>query len=474
MKKTVLLIFFFTIFLKSGAQNWQLVKSNKVQWFRDTKPQPPGGYGNVLKVIFVDSFKTINQDSVFYFPVTLGTRTKNPTGPKVKARLSSPWWVGSKMILRNDGSQLFFNAENDTLIFYADKSLAEEWVMVKFTNGNYVNAKIKSVGTDIVSGLTDSIKTIEIRKYSKDGIPGSFYPDIVISKNNGFINVFPLFSVLDSWEWIYELHTNKYTISSYILSTIGKKLLYRDVYGFDKGDVFQVVNVYNMKKTKILDKQDFGDSVKFYIEEEYGDLRGGYHIISLIQSDWWIHNYNTLFSQRYPEQYDTGHLVEYIYRINTCGLIVIDRRNVSTITIDDTLYYHNFEAPVYKSTHGEHLGMVDSSLITIEGLFNYKFSLIYSKNKYCNIGVNPMGIITKSNASEYNLSPNPVQSNFRLTGSKPIENIRIFNSIGEEVVLNSVNGSLGNIVFDTSGLETGIYHIIINSNSVIRFVKCIQ
>ena len=90
MKKLILTLICFISIIEINAQDWQLVRSNKVQWFSNSN--------NYLKVIYTDSAKVINGDSIFYFPTTLGIKTKKFIGQDLHLDLESQWRVGEKIL----------------------------------------------------------------------------------------------------------------------------------------------------------------------------------------------------------------------------------------------------------------------------------------------------------------------------------------------------------------------------------------
>lgn len=473
MKKSFITLLLVLSLYSLSAQNWQLVNSNTQQWYKSKN--------GTLKVIVLDSVKILNQDTIFYFPVTLGFKTRNPTQVKVPANTSNPWWTGSKMILKQDATQLFFNVENDTLTFQPNKALNDSWQLVKFPSGNYINATVKSLSTDSIFGTIDSIKTIQLGVYSKNNLLLTSHlinnQEIKISKNHGLVKLIPFFSIVDSpGVWYYELPSNKFAIDSFILCSAGKRLRVRDIYNFNTGDVFQHLkqecNIYI--KTTILAKTDFGDSIKYKIESSYEQLCNGYKLDSIVQKDWWIYQANNLFSNLYPDQYSKEYssFMEYKYEINSCGLVSLKKESKNFGLINDTLYYRvSFELPFITRGYAENLGMIDSTLTTIDGRVDYHFSLFYSKSNYCKIGSSAYGINTQKSTEGITLYPNPAQTILKLNSTIPITEFKIYNSLGA-IVLASINQEEAQEVnIDVAALKQGIYFVQINECIPLKFAK---
>jgi hypothetical protein len=209
MKKHLFLLVLFTSPFFAFSQNWQLINSSKEYWF--------AGKDNSLKVIITDSVKYNGSDSIFYFPYTLGAvKWDGVNRAKINVNLRSPWWTGNRMVLRPDGSHIFFSAENDSIILWPAKALNDEWQMMKFPSGNYVMAKIISAAIESPSGITDSVKTMQLSVYNSNHIalPTHALNGKVIKtgKSTGLVSVYPFFSFLDNQAWFYEYHTEKYKL----------------------------------------------------------------------------------------------------------------------------------------------------------------------------------------------------------------------------------------------------------------------
>jgi hypothetical protein len=458
MKRVLLPVILSLLSLSAQTQNWQMVNSGYERWFKDCD-------GN-LKVIITDSVKSIGTDSIFYFPNTLGAVTHSLSN--IRAVFSSPWWTGSHMILTPDSRNLFFNARNDTITLFPLKQLNEEWIMATYPGGNYAKARIISIGTDTIMGNIDSVKVISIRLYSASNnlINAGMNKDIVISKNSGFVTIFPLFSAMDSFKYSdYEWQTEKYKEVNYSLTSNAKRLRYRDVYAFSAGDHIQISNGALLNSVKIKDKTDYGDSIVYKAEFINSSLVGGFHILDSKDSVWKLLNCNRLFAPEYPEQYSASTKREYSYKINSCGLITMIK---TYRDIRDTMY-NTFEPVTSGVSYTEHLGLVDS-FITTTGNVNFHYSLSFSNSSYCHTGTNPAGLSTASR-DIFNLSPNPVLNFLHIVSEHEIQKLRVLDAIGRDIELLAAEKNGLECSLDLSNLQPGLYFLILNDEKTFRFVK---
>jgi hypothetical protein len=469
VKKHLFLLLLFSSPFFAFSQNWQMVNSGWEQWYE--------GSNDYLKVIVTDSVRLVGADSILYFPVTLGTKRLNTTLHSTEpANLFSPWWIGSKCIIKPDGKHIFFNAENDSLVFYPLKTLHDEWIVVMFSDSSYVKAEITSVHMQNIGPFNDAVKNIQLRRYSNTNVLTMIYPMITIGKSFGLIEVFPFFSILKDSSMVYEINTTKYTLNSYFLSfKVHGRLLNSEVYDYMPGDAFQYISGPNLVKTKILAVQYFGDSTKYSVEKAYQHFINStsFALDSVRINDWWINNWNKLFTDRYPEQYEyykNARYDEFYYSLNNCFSFNITRTSQPITKYNGIYSYNLFEPSRYKSTFTDHIGMVDSSLVTHDGLMDYKYTLAYLKNVYCSFGT-PLGLSNGNQKMEIELYPNPGGHSILITSAENIEILSILDISGrtQNIPFQLVNP--GSYQFDVSDLKAGIYTVLVNSKFPLRFIK---
>ena len=164
IKKAVFIVNFFLISMNLLAQlsadtgefqfhDYQTVYSNRIALFENSEKQ--------IKALRIDSVKT-DTDSVFYPFATIQEISENCFSP-YKAS-----WLGEKVVVKPDGTNLFFNRDGDTITLKTRARLNESWIAFQRGDDFRVKAKVQSVGLEAFLGLTDSVKTITLTVIDKN------------------------------------------------------------------------------------------------------------------------------------------------------------------------------------------------------------------------------------------------------------------------------------------------------------------
>ena len=66
-----------------------------------------------------------------------------------------------------------------------------------------------------------------------------------------------------------------------------------------------------------------------------------------------------------------------------------------------------------------------------------------------------------NNRADYEVFPNPAKNQLEILSHEPIENIQIYNAIGQQIKSEKMNPNL-NVLIDVTNLTNGIYYLIIN------------
>lgn len=216
----IVLCFAFLFFLSVSvfAQNWRTVNPNDTVYFRATLPDPCPICGNTvygtLRMIFVDSVRTNNGDSLYYFYKTArsGRYIPNNNGCADTAAAS---WMGSYCVRRTSGVEYYFNLFSDTISINTEAAIGDTWIMGKDTSGNIFHATVITVDTATIDGVLDSVKTINLQALNGANIVATFYDTIPVrwSKNHGWINPLDWFdfpyTTLDN-QWMGMFLPNSY------------------------------------------------------------------------------------------------------------------------------------------------------------------------------------------------------------------------------------------------------------------------
>lgn len=269
MKRFNLLTFLIALTtLNALAHDYQTLYSNRIALFENSEKQ--------IKALRIDSVKAVT-DSVFYPFATIQRISESCISP-YKAS-----WIGEKVVIKPDGTNLFFNRDGDTITMKTHARGNETWIAFQRGDDFRVKATVQSVGLENFLGLTDSVKTITLTVTDKNGNPQQHSLNnlkLKISKTYGFIEplnfyLFPDITVsfpADRLE-IYSLVglTNPNVVGV-------QNLTWFEVYDFQPGDEFHV----QMHKTgdaylylpfreydnrciyKYLERIDYTDSIVYY------------------------------------------------------------------------------------------------------------------------------------------------------------------------------------------------------------------
>jgi N-acetylneuraminic acid mutarotase len=158
--------------------HYQTLYSNRVALFENSEKQ--------IKALRIDSVKA-DSDSVFYPFATI---------QKISESCISPYkasWIGEKVVVKPDGTNLFFNRDGDTITLKTRARLNESWIAFQRGDDFRVKATVQSVGLKTFLGLTDSVKTISLTVTDKNENTLEHTLNnqkLRISKNYGFVETF--------------------------------------------------------------------------------------------------------------------------------------------------------------------------------------------------------------------------------------------------------------------------------------------
>ncbi|CAN5468715.1 hypothetical protein BH11BAC1_BH11BAC1_20270 [soil metagenome] len=223
-KHTFLLLFCFTT-ASIFAQNWQTVVSNRSAFFY-------GPCSSSVRALLIDSTSYSGTDSIlysyrgmsdvcYYYP---GCFHSNDT-----------LWPGIKILISQNGDNIFFNNANDSIIIKTAASLNDTWRLFEMGNGDYISGAIDSIKFVPVLGIMDSVKNIKLTARNSSGttiahnINGHY---IKISKDHGLVTSVHLFS--------FPNEQYEYSIIGLSNPALGlQNLTAREIFNLDTGDIFQ-------------------------------------------------------------------------------------------------------------------------------------------------------------------------------------------------------------------------------------------
>lgn len=270
MKQFILLILVFLIsILYINAQNYQTVRSGRIAFFNNDQGR--------IKCIRIDSVG-FDKDSVLFPMHNIQQLDYNCFTPKGNS------WMGKKVIIKNNGVNLFFNNNNDTIRINTRAKVGESWTLFEIKDSIKIIAEVKSAEIQAVLNQPDSVKTIGFKVYVKNELVNHHYlseKTLMISKNDGFVrmmnfNVFPKMPNASSFEILEPFDLVGLTNPERGV----QNLTWFKVHDFQPGDVLHVLTkewdwtnnrgyYYTWKTSwEFLERKDSKDSVYYRIERK--------------------------------------------------------------------------------------------------------------------------------------------------------------------------------------------------------------
>jgi hypothetical protein len=252
---------------KNPSHEYQTVYSNRIALFENS--------GKQIKALRIDSVK-VDADSVFYPFATIQEVSKNCFSP-YKAS-----WIGEKVVVKPDGTNLFFNRDGDTITLKTRARIKETWIAFQCADNFRVKATVQSIGLENFLGLTDSVKTITLTVTDQHENTLE-HPlnnlKLKISKTYGFVQtlnfyLFPDMEVQDTQEELENL-----SLVGLTNPTVGvQNLTWFEVNDFQPGDELHILDEssswsgepgnhgYSIKDKaiyKYLERSDYEDSIVY-------------------------------------------------------------------------------------------------------------------------------------------------------------------------------------------------------------------
>lgn len=396
------------------SQNYHLLNKNLTTHYKVSHT-----YDTPVYTLKADSVSFDGTDSIYF---------TNRYISDYNSCLTTNSLLSNKIIIKNDGTQFLINA-GDTITIKNSSTLNEIWKVFTFPYDNsYLEAKYVSKSLSSFLGLSDSVKYYKVFRRSANGTLLSTNPfsddTIKISKNYGIIQGYEFLAF-----WGYPTSNVTKLVSVNGIDEQYRPKTYVELFSFEIGDVFhrKVVDKYehefigNYSQTydvsyyqndsirlKVLDKQFFGDSIKYTFLREINQVFDT--VITLIKPDL-INNYTGLLQKNFSLDslnnnfsYDAHFFNSIVATPNPFGVDFIQSISGSeneTINADTTcLNYTGFQSfpYIYDVNFAENLGILsylnekyESYEDFINGSDYYTFS--YSDNlEYFSKGTQEQGV----------------------------------------------------------------------------------
>jgi hypothetical protein len=277
MKKHLLTtVILSLLFLGAFAQEFQSVNSGREAYFSFA------GYD--FSFLKIDSSKVYNGDSVVY-----PSRSLERVDYRCYSRFA-PSWAGSKIIVQNDGTNIYFNHNNDSIVIKTKAALNEKWTAYKIAGSISIIAEVIECKYDLVLGLEDSVKTIHFQVLDSAENPIDDpvnQMQLMLSRHYGWTKAlnFNLFPNLEADYFPYQYFQSCELIGISNPKAGRQNLTWSDVHDFDPGDVLHVYETnYNCCGTSTckklhrrtiynyLDRADYPDSIVCLVKRETHEM----------------------------------------------------------------------------------------------------------------------------------------------------------------------------------------------------------
>ena len=246
------------------GQDYQTVSVNRIAYFES----------QYVKCLRIDSIK-YQSDSVFYPFRVIQQLDYGCYSPLVAS------WIGPKIIVRENGMNLFFNKVNDTIKINTRAELHDKWIAFILTDSIIIEAMVINHDTMSFLGLIDSVKTVSFQVYDKSMSPLDYEinrMNLQISKNYGFIKTFNFYLFPDIMVDYPPDQFEELDLTGLSNPKTGvQNLTWFDVNDFRPGDELHILdesstwfgNVSGYTTTnkavyKYLDRTDYEDSIVYH------------------------------------------------------------------------------------------------------------------------------------------------------------------------------------------------------------------
>lgn len=408
---------------------------------------------------------------------------------------TQPSWIGDPVIVRNDGYNVFYNRQNDSILINTLAEFGETFTFYSYPDGSFFLATISAVEPITFLGITDIAKTISLQYYSYSSQPAS-HPlndfEIIITENHGFYKVLNFRDFPGFGEETYQVR--EHILYGHENIDPGyKKMTFRDIYDFEINDEYHYTwdyyfdpfgwnqNLINI----VLDKEWLsGNTVKYKFRQEKWGYEGPipfYEMYHTIDTIYEIHsNLDSVISDHLPfEPFVSNENSEELSFVivktdDYNGHPSLGKTNNGYISYSNDSCFHRWwfdSGSLYSTEFVMGCGV-------LENYYSYDYptvSFYYNDVAYFNKGgeewgvpLNPPVGVRENESKKYLiLFPNPAINEIKIIKSNDlvIKNITIFSTSGQPVIIkNRFAKSI-----DLSFLVPGLYFVdVLTDQGIIR------
>jgi hypothetical protein len=265
----ILNVVFISITVAFG-QDYQTIASGRIPFFENETGD--------IKCVKIDS-ANYHSDSILYpfknIRELKGYDCYTPYGPSM---------MGDKIIIKDNGFNIFFNRDNDSVFIKTNASLNDSWTALLIPDSLVIIATVTALDMMGFIGLEDSVKTIQFQVFDVNMNPLDFYLNnkyLQLSKNYGLITGFDFYLFPGGRSSSYP-ELIKYKIAGISHPKAGiQNLTWFDVNDYQPGDELHVLTI-NSNWTgggigssvtdkaifKYLERTDYPDSIMYKYSKE--------------------------------------------------------------------------------------------------------------------------------------------------------------------------------------------------------------
>ncbi len=484
MKLALLFLLSFIGLGELHAQQYQCLQPGRKQYFTNSI--------HYLRGMRIDSSFSDGSTTVFY-----PFRSPRFIGKTNNIDSNGGSWLGKTVVQLADGTTLFDNIWNDTVMIRTRAGTGESWVFYNDATTTYYNATVTKIDTERVFGHIDSVKTIRITAMKGSSVetanPVNGYT-FAISKDHGFVRIFDLYTFPYT---VGTSHANDYFLTygngpRYQFSLIDYQNPRNfDLYDFAVGDVFLMTGILlnpslsiklvntSLRDTivgKTVSSSDISYTIKGLSKsvalDENGREISGYgpfiHVKTIIPND----TLELLDKLRMPEE--TGNWFRNYY----------NPADTSRCTTSAMYARHHFylvyplDAPTNtKVTYKAGFGLIDSiggymwGTQGAQATYYWNIASSIKNGIVCgNFPVSVQGSVIDDEL--FHVYPNPAGSTVHIRYDGPVAagvEVSIIDLSGRQVYHH--RGSSGSLSIPTSELPAGIYLLRMRSDGVVSNQK---
>lgn len=409
---------------------------------------------------------------------------------------TKPSWIGNQVLIKDNGFNVFFNRQNDSIFINTQAQLNESFVFYNYPDGSYFLATIGAEEIISFLGISDTAKTIILQLYTSDNQPATSLlneKELIISKNYGFYKTLNFRDFPEFGTWTFQVREHILYGHENIVEGF-KKMALKDIYDFEVGDEYHYKKDFSTEDFSwsqqtirhVLNKEWISDDVvKYQFHKEEWGYEGPvpyyefYHTIDTVFEI--FSDLDSIISEALPFE---PYTLNYNFPRISFNIIKTDDYNYRPalgITDNgyeqynsDTCYYRWWfdSGTLSSNVYVKGCGMLENYYsFDYPTEYAYYSNLLYFKkpNEEWGIPLTPPTIRIQENAlsEKVILFPNPASDILNINFDKQlkIKTIAICNPAGQLVIqkqspINSI---------DISSLQAGLYFVeIVTEQGSVR------